>query len=182
MANIFGDTGNEYQRTQGGKNRKVYWINLATRLAARDGLRCGRCGGPLSILGDCQIDHKVPRSVGGTDEMSNLQLAHERCNKVANGRVVADKRICERCGGPKRTLRGRLCVACRQRKPNRTKLVTPSSLLLDRIVELATTMPRSSAMHDICATALADNLPELHAECPAVECSCTCHQQGGTNE
>jgi len=33
------------------------------------------------------IDHIVPRSKGGSDAASNLQLAHARCNKIKGNRV-----------------------------------------------------------------------------------------------
>lgn len=33
------------------------------------------------------IDHIVPRSKGGGDEASNLQLAHAHCNKVKGNRL-----------------------------------------------------------------------------------------------
>lgn len=55
-------------------------------IAARDNYRCGLCGGrvdmalkhPAPLYGS--IDHIVPLAVGGTNDLTNLQLAHLRCN------------------------------------------------------------------------------------------------------
>ena len=56
------------------------------RLAERDGWACWLCGGEIDphatrtspVAGS--IDHLVPRSRGGSDDASNLRLAHRRCN------------------------------------------------------------------------------------------------------
>lgn len=67
---------------------------LIRDIRRRDGDDCGICGGainfdvaypdPLSR----SIDHIVPLSSGGTDETSNLQLAHLRCNILRGNREV----------------------------------------------------------------------------------------------
>jgi 5-methylcytosine-specific restriction endonuclease McrA len=72
--------------------RKQRGINI-TRLMARDGANCTICGEPLdraipvtSVSGRpdhpmaITFDHIVTRSAGGTDALSNLRLAHARCN------------------------------------------------------------------------------------------------------
>lgn len=48
-------------------------------LVQRDGLRCSACGKMLSdeVL---VIDHIFPRSIGGTDDLNNLQLICSTCN------------------------------------------------------------------------------------------------------
>lgn len=58
------------------------------RLGPTTQRRCGICGGLLPPDGDlCEpqdavtVDHIVPLSKGGTDDPSNLQLAHWRCNQ-----------------------------------------------------------------------------------------------------
>lgn len=40
---------------------------------------CGICGMPMRKQ-DATIDHIRPLSCGGTNNVSNLQLAHEKCN------------------------------------------------------------------------------------------------------
>jgi 5-methylcytosine-specific restriction endonuclease McrA len=63
-------------------------INI-TRLLARDGSNCGICGLPLDRSIDdpnddnfVTFDHITPSSVGGTDRLDNLRLAHLRCNQL----------------------------------------------------------------------------------------------------
>lgn len=68
------------------------WITPRTRMALyeRDGWTCHLCNEPvpqdLEYSHDTynplypSLDHIVPRSHGGTDEPSNLRLAHTQCN------------------------------------------------------------------------------------------------------
>lgn len=73
------------------KQRSRYGMN-ARQLAARDGTDCKICGDPVDMDVDERdwfrpsVDHIVPRSVGGTDDPINLQLAHLWCNQVKNKR------------------------------------------------------------------------------------------------
>jgi hypothetical protein len=52
--------------------------------------RCGICDNPLDIrvpfpnTDSVVLDHIYPRSLGGTNDLSNLQLAHKRCNERKN--------------------------------------------------------------------------------------------------
>lgn len=55
------------------------WVNLDA-LAERDGLVCGFCGGALTLAG-ADVDHIVPRALGGTNDFDNLRLAHPYCNR-----------------------------------------------------------------------------------------------------
>lgn len=41
---------------------------------------CPLCGRPLK--GKLNIDHKTPKSKGGSDCLSNLQLTHKKCNNA----------------------------------------------------------------------------------------------------
>lgn len=60
---------------------------MRARLFERDGNKCHLCGLPMSIyhpnhpLG-ATIDHLIPRSQGGNNDISNLKLAHKRCNEA----------------------------------------------------------------------------------------------------
>lgn len=63
-------------------------------LAARHGKRCGICGesvdmeaGPKDPMRP-SIDHILPRSLGGSDDRSNLQLAHLACNMRKSNRLT----------------------------------------------------------------------------------------------
>lgn len=50
------------------------------RLLERDGYWCGICDSGIEEGESIHVDHIVPRSRGGSDEIPNLQLAHKRCN------------------------------------------------------------------------------------------------------
>ena len=57
---------------------------------------CWLCGEPIKAWREFEIDHVLPRSLGGTDSLANLRPAHgrlsvERCNQ-RRGNSVADAR------------------------------------------------------------------------------------------
>jgi hypothetical protein len=58
----------------------------------RDGKRCAICH--KNVYSDMTIDHWIPRSEGGTDDLSNLRIAHKKCNAwKGNRRPNADGTI-----------------------------------------------------------------------------------------
>lgn len=62
---------------------------LLEYLIKRDHGRCGICHKPVRALtGEMKpsIDHIYPRSLGGSDDLTNLQLAHWRCNRTKSNR------------------------------------------------------------------------------------------------
>jgi 5-methylcytosine-specific restriction endonuclease McrA len=81
-----------YHRECRGARRSY---RLAVKILAHyQGNRCGICHEPIDMSRSfpdrmsASIDHKVPLSYGGTDEIENLQLAHFSCNaskKVKHG-------------------------------------------------------------------------------------------------
>lgn len=52
--------------------------SLTRQVIERDHGICHLCGQP----GADTADHVIPRSVGGSDALSNLKAAHRRCNLV----------------------------------------------------------------------------------------------------
>lgn len=66
-------------RSRTGETRKGRMRrNKIAALLARDGDRCWICG---QKLGDnVTFDHYIPRSKGGVNALSNLRLAHRKCN------------------------------------------------------------------------------------------------------
>lgn len=64
---------------------------LFQELVERDGAACSYCGTPDTLV----IDHKRPRSRGGSDEISNLQILCRTCNsqKGTLTEEEADQRV-----------------------------------------------------------------------------------------
>lgn len=58
----------------------------------RDGDCCVHCGGALGE--DATLEHVVPRSRGGENTLSNLALAHGKCNEQSarGGGMDAEQR------------------------------------------------------------------------------------------
>ena len=54
------------------------WNAVVEFILKRDGDLCGICGNEL--VSNIQIDHVIPRSVGGADTLDNFRLVHGRCN------------------------------------------------------------------------------------------------------
>jgi len=66
------------------KGGKIYsaWLKLRMLILDRDSFRCRYCGrSPIDEIGVIlHIDHKIPKSRGGKDEMKNLITSCEQCN------------------------------------------------------------------------------------------------------
>ncbi|MFJ3878068.1 HNH endonuclease [Streptomyces sp. NPDC090077] len=62
------------------------WCLSPSELAERDGPNCSICCDVVDLTVvwpeplSPSVDHRVPRSLGGQDEPSNVALAHLRCN------------------------------------------------------------------------------------------------------
>jgi len=57
------------------------WRKIRARILKRDQDTCQRCGQPGNT-----VDHIVPRTLGGSDEPSNLQCLCATCNYSKGGR------------------------------------------------------------------------------------------------
>jgi 5-methylcytosine-specific restriction endonuclease McrA len=61
------------------------------RLAEMSGYRCGICTGPIELDGRGEfspsIDHILPTSCGGSNDITNLQLTHQGCNILKRDRI-----------------------------------------------------------------------------------------------
>jgi len=75
--------GRKYKGVHRGRNKKA-------RLARRDGLRCYLCGDDTLTLDELRVEHKVPHSRGGGDNMHNLGLACRPCD-VEKGDMTASE-------------------------------------------------------------------------------------------
>ena len=78
------DTRSWYTRTMGWSGAKVR--HLLWQAAATWGTHCAICGQPVDMSLrypdplSPTVEHLVPRSKGGTDDLSNLRVAHHTCN------------------------------------------------------------------------------------------------------
>lgn len=59
------------------KRRRI----LRAQILKRDGDCCTHCGKPLGH--DMTLEHIVPIKRGGSNALSNLALAHRKCNELA---------------------------------------------------------------------------------------------------
>jgi len=53
-----------------------------TELLWRHGRYCAICGKKIHSLDDLTVDHIIPLSKGGKNEIENCQLAHRKCNSM----------------------------------------------------------------------------------------------------
>ncbi len=54
-------------------------IGVRRKVWARDQARCSNCSSTYGL----EVDHRVPKSVGGTDDLKNLRLLCRKCNQRA---------------------------------------------------------------------------------------------------
>ena len=71
---------------------RTYWAQRAHKysgLTKREQIlfkkqkgRCNWCGSQFTIddLSTMEVDHKIPKSLGGTNDLDNLQLLHRHCH------------------------------------------------------------------------------------------------------
>lgn len=69
-----------YWSTRRGKHPEIS-TKEATLLKSQRG-KCNHCGLIFGAEDKWEIDHKIPRSKGGRDEYTNLQLLHKHCHDV----------------------------------------------------------------------------------------------------
>lgn len=60
------------------------------RLFIKTGGLCSLCGGRIDSYSEASLDHIVPKSKGGTNKKSNLQLAHKYCNSIKGSKDMND--------------------------------------------------------------------------------------------
>lgn len=81
------------QRVYVAKRRREAWQHGMERVAQTSANLCVKCWSPL---GEWEADHIVPRSLGGSDDVSNLQIMCIRCNRTKSNKESVDYRIFER--------------------------------------------------------------------------------------
>ncbi len=63
------------------------WRSIRRIIFARDGHECAYCG---TTEGPFEIDHKTPRSRGGTNDPENLAVACRTCNRSKRAMTVEE--------------------------------------------------------------------------------------------
>jgi 5-methylcytosine-specific restriction endonuclease McrA len=62
------------------------WLSLRQKVIRRARGRCVMCGAP----GATQVDHRIPRSLGGADALWNLRLLCRPCDNRRHAEKGAD--------------------------------------------------------------------------------------------
>lgn len=60
---------------------------IKTRLLWEHGRYCAICGKKIRTFDDLTVDHIIPLSKGGKNEIENCQLAHKRCNSIKSDKM-----------------------------------------------------------------------------------------------
>lgn len=68
--------------------RRLPVREIRERLIISDGLRCQGCGWEPPYSDYLQVDHKKPRSLGGVDDMDNLTLLCDPCNRLKSNKLT----------------------------------------------------------------------------------------------
>lgn len=63
-------------------NRMAKTERIKTRLLWEHGRYCDICGKKIRNFEDLTLDHIIPLSKGGKNEIENCQLAHRACNSM----------------------------------------------------------------------------------------------------
>lgn len=83
-------TRNEWAARPGRESLRKRLGKLALRISARDGHACVYCRRTAEASGaPLQLDHLLPRSLGGEDLATNLVVACKRCNATRHTMPLA---------------------------------------------------------------------------------------------
>jgi len=63
---------------------------LRPMVIAQWGMHCHLCNRSIESTDEYSIDHVVPRSQGGTNELSNLRSSHRACNYARQDRSIEE--------------------------------------------------------------------------------------------
>lgn len=78
------------------KSKRRRWERNA--LINKYGAVCFYCELPFAKMRDITLDHYVPISKGGLDELANYRLAHFRCNSLKSGMTPEEFEVYQKGG------------------------------------------------------------------------------------
>lgn len=81
----------DYGRRQKIEEREPFTEEERDIIAAKSGHKCAHCGKPVYYGYGGTVDHYVPISLGGTNDMRNLFLMCKDCNEEKTDRVLTVK-------------------------------------------------------------------------------------------
>lgn len=73
------------------EEKRIFDSKLKVSLAEKQNYVCPLCGNKIISLEDCDIDHILPYSLGGTTDESNAQLVHHHCNLNKSNHINLDE-------------------------------------------------------------------------------------------
>jgi 5-methylcytosine-specific restriction endonuclease McrA len=73
------------------KRRSHSTLGLSLFLANKQRGRCAQCGLAIEPGDKTQIDHFVPLSRGGRDQLPNFRLTHADCNRQKSNHLPSDE-------------------------------------------------------------------------------------------
>lgn len=78
--------------------KKWLWNDARRKIAAAQGWKCAYCPKTL-VIGAISIDHKMPRSRGGTNNWENLCACCKECNHLKGSLTDTEFRALQRVAG-----------------------------------------------------------------------------------
>lgn len=81
-ATVSQSARSEWTKYRYNKEKGINRIRIKDKLMHDQKGLCAICGATLSTAHKVSIDHKIPVSKGGTDDVSNLQLTCFKCNLI----------------------------------------------------------------------------------------------------
>ncbi|GAA0493659.1 HNH endonuclease [Pigmentiphaga daeguensis] len=91
------DAGWRSDQLRGNRHQRGYgtdWDRTRKRILARDGYlcQCEECQAEGRPLLATEVDHRIPKARGGTDDESNLRAINRDCHKRKTQRESRDAR------------------------------------------------------------------------------------------
>jgi len=80
-----------------GENRKTnygsFWGQLRARIMKRDGYLCQPCKHKNRLTKAVEVDHIIPKSSGGHDNLDNLQSICRKCHAIKTNAEAVNGRL-----------------------------------------------------------------------------------------